>query len=326
VATATPDEPALAPSYDHLPRREVAALVARSLVACLAPPRRSPPAPRTAPASPRVTILIPTYDWSQVLPFAIRSALAQSEGDFELIVVGDGCTDDTAEVVASFSDPRVRWHALPENSGGQAAPNNAGLGLARGGWVAYLGHDDVWHPHHLETLLRAAERANADVVSSWIEMIGPPGTNYRRIAGVYPRGGYDGAKGIPPSGLMHRRQAGLAIGGWRAHETIWRATDTDFVLRLFEAGHRFASTRALTVYKFNASLRRNSYREKPWHEQAACLAGLERDRFFPLREALAIANVHWRRLPMLRPVRAEPPEAHVPGWHTTQSRRFRGVE
>jgi len=116
VATATPDEPALAPSYDHLPRREVAALVARSLVACLAPPRRSPPAPRTAPASPRVTILIPTYDWSQVLPFAIRSALAQSEGDFELIVVGDDTASEGKAFAKKYPFAVVR-DAMPDKIG-----------------------------------------------------------------------------------------------------------------------------------------------------------------------------------------------------------------
>ena len=68
-----------------------------------------------ATPAPRVTIVMATYNWSTVLPYSIGSALLQEFADFELLVVGDGCTDDSAEVVASISDPRVRWIGLPVN-------------------------------------------------------------------------------------------------------------------------------------------------------------------------------------------------------------------
>ena len=90
--------------------------------------------------APLVSVITATYNWSSVLRYAIQSVLRQTCQDFEMIVVGDGCTDDSAEVVASFDDPRLRWHNLPHNTGHQSAPNNAGLELARGRYVAYLGH------------------------------------------------------------------------------------------------------------------------------------------------------------------------------------------
>jgi glycosyltransferase involved in cell wall biosynthesis len=243
-----------------------------------------------------------------------------------LLVVGDGCTDDSEAVVRAFGDARVHWHNLPQNSGNQFAPNNAGLALARGAYVAYCGHDDVWHPEHLRTLVRTIQGTDADVVSALIEMIGPASTNYRVITGVYPPWGYDGVQGIPPSGLLHRHDVVARIGGWKDYRTIWRHPDTEFVHRAWEARLRFVSSRELTVFKFNSSLRRNSYVDRPWHEQAACQRRIERRPWFMPAEVLKIASIHLRRLPMQAPVHATPPDPTTPGWSVAQARKFRGLD
>src|SRR3712207_3932020 len=107
--------------------------------------------------SPRVSVITATYNWSNVLRHAIESARWQTFADFEMLVVGDGCTDDSGAVVASFGDPRLRWHNLEANHGHQSAPNNAGLAMARGEFIAYLGHDDVWFPTHLAALVSALD-------------------------------------------------------------------------------------------------------------------------------------------------------------------------
>ena len=83
-----------------------------------------------------MTVIIATYNWSSVLRYAIHTTLWQTYKNIELLVIGDACTDDSEQVVDSFADPRVRWHNLPENRGNQFGPNNAGLGLARGEYVA----------------------------------------------------------------------------------------------------------------------------------------------------------------------------------------------
>lgn len=100
---------------------------------------------------PSLTVVISTYNWSTVLPFAIGSVLRQTFIDFEVLVVGVGCTDDSQAVVESIQDERVRWINLQSNSGHQSEPNNEGLKQARGELIAYLGHDDLWlQPHHLK--------------------------------------------------------------------------------------------------------------------------------------------------------------------------------
>src|SRR6185436_5194467 len=111
---------------------------------------------------PRVTVIIPTYNWSSVLPFSIGSVLRQTFLDFELLVLGDGCTDDSESVVSRTGDERVRSINLPANTGHQSGPNNEGLRQARGEIVAYLGHDDLWLPHHLASIVSTFDRSNTD--------------------------------------------------------------------------------------------------------------------------------------------------------------------
>ena len=106
-------------------------------------PRRLPDGGEPA-APPLVTVIIATYNWSSVLPFAVGSALGQTFRNLEVLVVGDGCTDDSEAVVTAIDDPRLRWINLPENTGHQSGPNNEGLRQARGQLIAYLGHDDLW--------------------------------------------------------------------------------------------------------------------------------------------------------------------------------------
>lgn len=137
------------------------------------------------PGEPLVSVIIPTYNRSNVLRMAIHSVLWQTEQDFELLVMGDGCTDDSEAVTNAFGDARIRWHNLPSNSGHQSAPVNAGLAMSRGRYIAFLGDDDIWHSNHLRTLLRALVSTSADIASSLMEMIGPRGTlTWKRTANL----------------------------------------------------------------------------------------------------------------------------------------------
>jgi glycosyltransferase involved in cell wall biosynthesis len=197
-------------------------LVRRSLKYILRFPPRTRMVRKRPSEDPLVSVIIPTFNRSNVLRLAIQSVLWQTERNFELLVIGDGCTDDSDSVVRSFGDARVHWNNLRVNSGHQSAPVNAGLAMSRAQYVAYLGHDDLWHPEHLRSMLAAITSTPADLVSSLVESIGPQGTNYRQIHGIYPPSGYDAVKCLAPSGLMHRREVFLRIGGWQDYRTIWR--------------------------------------------------------------------------------------------------------
>lgn len=95
------------------------------------------------PVPPRVSVVLPTYNRAGVLGRAVRSVLAQSEPDLELIVVDDASTDETPRVLADFDDPRLHVLHHTVRRGGAAA-RNTGLAAARAEWVAFQDSDDEW--------------------------------------------------------------------------------------------------------------------------------------------------------------------------------------
>jgi glycosyltransferase involved in cell wall biosynthesis len=97
---------------------------------------------------PRVSVIIPTYNYSRFLGEAVRSVLKQTFSDFELIVVDDGSTDNTKEVVDSFVDPRIRY--IYQENRGVSAAQNTGIKASSGEYIAILGADDMWLPENLE--------------------------------------------------------------------------------------------------------------------------------------------------------------------------------
>lgn len=96
---------------------------------------------------PFFSIIIPTYNRASWLPRTIQSVIAQSETDFELLVIDDGSTDETRKVVKAINDPRIRYH-FQENAE-RGAARNKGVQLARGRYVHFLDSDDVFFEGHL---------------------------------------------------------------------------------------------------------------------------------------------------------------------------------
>jgi hypothetical protein len=217
-------------------------------------------------AVPRVTIIIATWNWSEVLPFSIGSALLQTFADFELLVVGDGCTDNSEHVVAGIGDSRVRWINLPENSGHQSAPNNEGVRQARGELVAYLGHDDLWLPHHLACLVQAIDEG-ADLAYGIVRVVTPVSAD----EGCFIWPNHVPGDCLPPTSIVHRRALASAAGGWPDYRTLTCDPETELWRRFHEAGAQMRFVPRLTAVKFPAANRRNVYRERPCHEQAAWL-------------------------------------------------------
>ena len=95
--------------------------------------------------SPLVSIIIATYNRSNILKYTISTVLKQNYQHFEILVIGDHCTDDTESVINSFDDKRISFYNLEENFGEQSYPNNFGFQKSKGELIAWLNHDDLKH-------------------------------------------------------------------------------------------------------------------------------------------------------------------------------------
>jgi glycosyltransferase involved in cell wall biosynthesis len=275
---------------------------------------------------PRVTVIIATYNWSTVLPYSIASVLDQTLDDFELWVIGDGCTDDSATVVSGIGDPRVRWHNLRSNTRNQAGPNNDGLRRARGEFVAYLGHDDLWLPQHLE-FLTAAVDAGAPLAFGRQLRVDPGHSPY-----IWPpeQWHYQVGDWISPGAVVQRRESAERVGGWRFPVDCGdRDPEADLWARCTERFGPPVSISAVTSVKLTAGLRHGVYSERPCDEQSVWLARIR---------ATPDANVFARDVPSepdpatLRYPRADVPRELLAEVATTAlerqrvARHFKGLE
>lgn len=99
-----------------------------------------------------VSIITPTYNCGRFIAETIESVLAQTHSDWEMIIVDDCSTDNTAEVVARYNDPRIHYICNERNSGAALTRNRA-LREAKGRWIAFLDSDDLWEPTKLQEQL-----------------------------------------------------------------------------------------------------------------------------------------------------------------------------
>ncbi len=189
----------------------------------------------------RFSVIIPVYNREELVGRAIRSVLAQSYRDFELLVVDDASTDRTAAVVQSFDDSRLSYIRLPEN-GGNAVARNAGVRRARGELITFLDSDDEFLPGFLAGMEATFSKLDPQIGFVWagIETVDAKGDRApvdedgwtpetvtdRYLAFLTRfRGGTD-------HGLTIRRECVEKVGLF--DERLRAAVDTDFVLRLVQ--------------------------------------------------------------------------------------------
>jgi len=196
------------------------------------------------PTHPSVSVVMPCFNGRTYLTQAIESALAQTVRPTQILIVDDGSTDDSAEVIRQYQ----RYHRdanielLTQLNAGEPAARNAGIAHADGEWVAMLDTDDWWEPEKLELQLKAAAEQGPDCVlvhtgvkhhfhdgsSQGADLIAPA----KRVGWATRALLEDGAIGHPS--ILVRRDALATIGGYDA--TFTQACDIDLYFRLSVIG------------------------------------------------------------------------------------------
>jgi len=184
---------------------------------------------------PLVAVIIPTFNRAALLERAVQSVLHQTFRDFELVVVDDGSTDNTAELpVFKNPDPRLCSIRLPENRGVSAA-RNAGVKATTAPWLAFLDSDDEWLPEKLEKQVRWTQlHPDMYIVQTreiWIRhgrRVNPPKT-HEKIEGDLFAASLERCM-ITPSSVMLRRTLFELAGGF--NESFQACEDYDLWLRI----------------------------------------------------------------------------------------------
>jgi glycosyltransferase involved in cell wall biosynthesis len=157
--------------------------------------------PHTRTGSPEVSVVVPTHNRRGLLRLTLRSILWQRGVDLEVLVVDDGSTDGTADMVAGLGEGRIRVvrHDTPQ---GVAAARNQGVALAAGGWLGFCDDDDLWAPDKLARQLKAARQTGRDWVYTGEVHVDADG----RVVG--------GSPPMPPEPLVERlTEANVVPGG-----------------------------------------------------------------------------------------------------------------
>jgi GT2 family glycosyltransferase len=167
---------------------------------------------------PRISVVIPTYNRARDLERAITSVLAQTFDDFEVLVIDNQSTDDTAAVVAQFSDRRISLHSV-DNQGVVAKSRNMGIHLARGEYVAFLDSDDWWTRTKLRVSLDSLE-SGAAVVFHHLYLVTHPRQRVhlrkvraRDLRRPVFRDLLHNGSAIPQSSVVMRRDLLVEVGG-----------------------------------------------------------------------------------------------------------------
>lgn len=129
---------------------------------------------------PLVSVIMPAYNAEKFIEQAIESVSAQTCKDWELLVLDDGSSDSTVEIVARAAAKDVRICLIKNpNNMGAAKTRNCGLDLCQGDYVAFLDSDDVWYPEKLEKQLGCLMKSGADLCYTSYALVGEDGEKVR---------------------------------------------------------------------------------------------------------------------------------------------------
>ena len=185
-----------------------------------------------------VSVIIPSYNRAGILLKSVESVLNQTYRNLELIIVDDGSTDNTTEVIATIKDERLKCIHLLQNMGACAA-RNKGIDEANGEYIAFQDSDDIWYPDKLKLQMDYIRKTSADMVYCGIKR---RAENSVKVIPKHNRLGYEPSlesllrnNEISTQTMLMRREVAESI---KFDTSFRRLQDWDFSLRAVSAGYR----------------------------------------------------------------------------------------
>ncbi|MBU2742896.1 glycosyltransferase family 2 protein [Acidithiobacillus albertensis] len=208
-----------------------------------------------------VSVVLPTFNRGHIIELSIRSVLAQTYNNLEVIVIDDASTDDTEKKIEELNDSRIKYLKLKENVGASAA-RNKGISLARGIFVAFQDSDDIWFPKKIERQIDSYNdmynryKTVAGCFCRYIKISGNNGTNVVPLSSdlLANDGNYHekllnrNLIGTPT--LLAKKEALDKVGGFDS--SLSTDEDWDLALKLTKL-YRFALTDEILVCSLTSS-------------------------------------------------------------------------
>jgi glycosyltransferase involved in cell wall biosynthesis len=200
---------------------------------------------------PTISVVVPAYNCEQTILETIRSIQQQTFSDFELIVINDGSTDRTVELLSTVQDPRLKIFSY--ENGGLPVARNRGIERSTGKFITFIDGDDLWTPDKLELQLAALQQhPEAGVAYSWTLVMDEkgesfhPGTSVSFDGNVYPQLLLYNfiASG---SNVMLRREVIEAVGEF--DPTLKSCEDWDYWLRVAPHWHFVVVRKPQILYR-----------------------------------------------------------------------------
>lgn len=225
--------------------------------------------PDIAMENPLISIIMATYRGSHFLVHSIPSVINQDYPNWELIVVGDGCADETEQVVNSFGDSRIHFFNLEKNSGQQATPNNFGMSKARGQFVAFLNQDDLFFPDHLGKSLEEIQKSAADfLIVPGIKVMSSKKEDFEKgnfqvqLCSVHPDGRYSTNVFSVASTWFFKQELIRKLGPWKLEHELYITPSQEWIFRASRVGINFHFPYRVGTLVILSGERKNSYLQK----------------------------------------------------------------
>jgi len=206
---------------------------------------------------------MPAYNAAAHISESIESVLQQTYGQWELIIINDGSTDNTAAIIKQYGIKEPRIVYTEQLNGKQGKARNTGIKIAKGTLIAFIDADDIWMPHKLQEQLAFMEQMKADVVFSDTILIDEQGITQRETWGVQDQL-YKGEEGLlafikenkaPLLTVLAKKESIIAVNGFSEAADRQYVEDYDLWLRMLQHNTVFAgSSDRLAAYRLHANM------------------------------------------------------------------------